>query len=77
MNEIQYQELLTMEFALRDSLSRASAYCARLEKTIDPESCLHKIARDQERELISSIEICEKVVKTLSKNGLYTHTDRK
>ena len=75
MNEIQiqYKDLLTMEFALRDSLHRAQRDITRLKKTFEPESCLHKHARNHERDLIDSIEICDK----LSKYGLYTHTDRK
>ena len=75
MNEIQiqYKDLLTMEFALRDSLHLARRDITRLEKTFEPESCLHKHARNHERDLIDSIEICDK----LSKYGLYTHTDRK
>lgn len=77
MNEIQYKDLLTMEFALHDSLRAAKRNIVKLEEKFDPESVLHVIARDHERELISSIEICAKVVKVLSKHNLYTHTERK
>jgi|TARA_R110000851_G_scaffold114897_1_gene240552 hypothetical protein len=75
MNEIRYKDLLTMEHALHDSLNKAKRNTARTKEQFDPESILQVCARDDERALITAIDVCTKVIETLRKHNLYTHTD--